>query len=96
MVFGDLALLRSEAADVDEVLGILDAYEESGEPFQKPWEYRRELVPVRQVDSGKWVHAWAYLYNWPLPSHTVKVLSGDYVKHLHDRGVDSFRSNRPC
>ena len=52
-------LLEPEA-----VLAALDDYEEAGESYAEPREYRRDRVMVK-LEDGKEMVAWCYLYNRP-------------------------------
>ncbi|MDX5408149.1 MAG: gamma-glutamylcyclotransferase [Chromatiaceae bacterium] len=56
----------------------LDKYEECGEGFAKPQEYRRELQQVT-LNSGESVSAWVYIYNRSV-EHLDLILSGDFLK----------------
>lgn len=46
----------------EQLLPLLDNYEECGEGFTQPQEYRRELQQVT-LESGDSVAAWVYVYN---------------------------------
>ena len=46
------------------VLPALDDYEEAGEVYPQPREYRREWTTV-EMENGIKVEAWCYLYNRP-------------------------------
>ena len=59
------------------LLPMLDKYEECGEGFAKPQEYRRELQQVT-LDSGESVSAWVYIYNRDI-SGLQRIQSGDFL-----------------
>ncbi len=59
------------------ILPVLDEYEECGEGFAEPQEYRRELQQVT-LDSGESVSAWVYIYNRDT-SALQQIQSGDFL-----------------
>jgi gamma-glutamylcyclotransferase (GGCT)/AIG2-like uncharacterized protein YtfP len=59
-VIGELYRLLTPQA----VLKALDDYEEAGEDYPEPREYRRCRVTVKQADGAELL-AWCYLYNRP-------------------------------
>ena len=72
-VVGELYQLLQPAI----ILPLLDQYEECGEGFVAPQEYRRELQPVT-LDSGECVSAWVYIYNRDT-SGLERISSGDFL-----------------
>ncbi len=64
-----------------EMLPNLDHYECVGPSFDKPNQYRRELIKVKQ--DNQLIDCWAYLYN--LPIEGIKVIaSGNYLKYFEE------------
>ena len=61
----------------DVLLPLLDNYEECGEGFAMPQEYRRELQSVK-LENGDSVVAWVYVYN-PNTSGLTQIHSGDFL-----------------
>ncbi|MBU1307953.1 MAG: gamma-glutamylcyclotransferase [Gammaproteobacteria bacterium] len=59
------------------LLPLLDQYEECGEGFPQPQEYRRELQQVT-LDSGASVNAWVYIYNRSTAGLRL-IASGDFL-----------------
>jgi len=74
-VVGEVYRLQS----AEELLLLLDEYEECSANFPEPREYRRQQVPVEFAD-GQRLTAWTYLYNRPV-SRLTPILSGDYVRY---------------
>ena len=71
-VIGELyRLLKPQA-----VLKALDDYEEAGENFPEPQEYRRCRVLVKKEDGAE-LFAWCYLYNRPTAGLKL-ITSGDW------------------
>lgn len=72
-VLGELYRMRRP----DELLTILDDYEECGEAFPEPREYVRrvETVTLREGESRE---AWVYRYNRPV-SKLERIVSGDFL-----------------
>jgi len=60
----------------EELLPVLDDYEECSRNFKKPWEYKRKKVSV-QIPGGKIVKCWIYIYNRPTDGLD-EIRSGDY------------------
>lgn len=60
-VFGTIVQLN----DTAKVLRVLDEYEELGDRFPQPHEYRREIVSVNS-ENGTVFSCWTYLYNRPV------------------------------
>lgn len=60
----------------DFILPILDEYEECGEKFPTPQEYRREKKQIYVTNEGM-VDAWVYIYNRDV-SHLRRIESGDF------------------
>lgn len=63
----------------EELLAVLDEYEGIGAPYEKPYEYERQMILVNAA-SGT-VSCWVYIYNWSLDGQVV-IPTGDYLKHL--------------
>lgn len=61
------------------LLPLLDEYEECGEGFAQPQEYRRELQQVT-LDNGASLSAWVYVYNRST-SGLKQIRSGDFLAH---------------
>ncbi|WP_166839092.1 gamma-glutamylcyclotransferase family protein [Rheinheimera pleomorphica] len=61
----------------------LDQYEECGDGFAKPQEYRRELQQVT-LDSGDSVSAWVYLYNRDTSALT-QIPCGDFLTTINQQ-----------
>lgn len=78
-VFGELYRLRK----TDSLLARLDDYEEAGDKYPEPQEYRRDLVTVTREDKTK-VIAWCYLYNRPTTGLR-QVTSGDWCEGVEDK-----------
>jgi len=74
-VYGNIFTLRTP----EKVFSILDEYEEVGEKFPFPNEYKRIKTTVYSMENGNFL-CWIYLYN-----HSVKnmprILSGDYLSY---------------
>lgn len=64
------------------ILPVLDEYEECGEGFAKPQEYRRELQQVT-LENGGSVSAWVYIYNRNT-SGLQQIQSGDFLADNKD------------
>jgi gamma-glutamylcyclotransferase (GGCT)/AIG2-like uncharacterized protein YtfP len=75
-VIGELYQLRQ----ADSLLATLDDYEEAGENYPQPREYRRCQVTVELEDKTKEV-AWCYLYNRPTAG-LQRIPSGDWCRRL--------------
>ena len=60
------------------LLPLLDNYEECGEGFAQPQEYRRELQQVT-LEDGASVSAWVYIYNRDT-SGLKLITSGDFLR----------------
>jgi gamma-glutamylcyclotransferase (GGCT)/AIG2-like uncharacterized protein YtfP len=73
-VFGELYRLTQPEALLRE----FDMYEACGEGFAEPTEYIRRILPVTLQD-GAAVHAWTYLYNWPV-AHLPRIASGRFLE----------------
>ena len=61
----------------EQLLPLLDNYEECGEGFAQPQEYRRELQQVT-LEDGASVSAWVYIYNRDT-SALQQIQSGDFL-----------------
>lgn len=72
-VHGEVYLLASNK----EVFAALDEYE--GE------EYRRELHSV-QLDGGKTIRCWVYVYNPEPDKNVIQIISGDYWAYIRNKG----------
>ena len=72
-VVGELYQLQQP----DIILPLLDQYEECGDGFAAPQEYRRELQQVT-LESGESVSAWVYIYNRDVSALT-QIPSGDFL-----------------
>lgn len=72
-----------EINDPQQVLPALDVYEEIGEQFPEPHEYKRVLIPVHMEDKSV-LDCWVYLYNRKATGRK-KVRSGDYREYLSDQ-----------
>ena len=78
-VIGELyQLLQAE-----QLLPLLDNYEECGEGFSQPQEYRRELQQVT-LENGSSVTAWVYVYNRDTLGLT-QIQSGDFLTTLYQQ-----------
>ncbi|APG28498.1 hypothetical protein A7E78_12000 [Syntrophotalea acetylenivorans] len=64
--------------EADSLLETLDDYEEAGENYPEPREYKRCRVTVEREDKTK-VVAWCYLYNRPTAGLR-SVVSGDWCE----------------
>ena len=62
----------------EQLLPLLDNYEECGEGFAQPQEYRRELQQVT-LEDGASVSAWVYIYNRDT-SGLKLITSGDFLR----------------
>ncbi|WP_445766002.1 gamma-glutamylcyclotransferase family protein [Rheinheimera sp.] len=65
----------------EQLLPLLDNYEECGPGFAQPQEYRRELQQVA-LEDGASVSAWVYIYNRDTSALT-QIPSGDFLNVLH-------------
>ncbi len=76
IVYGEAYVLKN----ANNVLTLLDEYEECSSAFPIPTEYLRSqrLVNLNHHDS---VVAWLYLYNRNT-SHLTQIPSGDFIKSL--------------
>ena len=74
-VFGTLLKLRTP----ETVFRVLDEYEEIGEQYPEPHEYRRVVIPVI-TESGEEKPCWIYLYNHPV-DNLEHIPSGDYISY---------------
>lgn len=82
-----LTMSETESADVHgevyklasnkEVFAALDEYE--GE------EYCRELHSV-QLDGGKIIRCWVYIYQPEPDKNVIQIISGDYLAYIRNRG----------
>lgn len=72
-VFGNIFKLN----DPQNVFSVLDDYEEVGEKYPFPNEYRREKVKVYSNCNEK-MDAWIYLFNHSVENLTL-ISSGDYL-----------------
>ncbi len=70
-VFGNIYKLHDE----EKVLSYLDKYEEIGEHFPAPYEYKREIITVYSPKEN--FKCWVYLYNHPT-HHLERIVSGYY------------------
>ena len=61
----------------EQLLPLLDSYEECGPGFSQPQEYRRELQQVT-LHNGESVSAWVYIYNRDTSGLT-RIASGDFL-----------------
>jgi gamma-glutamylcyclotransferase (GGCT)/AIG2-like uncharacterized protein YtfP len=75
-VVGELYRLHDVDPLGHDVLSNLDIYEGYGLDFPQPNEYVRQLVTVSH--DGQTIHAWMYVYNWPIDGH-IRVTSGDFL-----------------
>ena len=62
----------------EQVLTLLDDYEECSAQFTAPHEYLRQQVPVT-LATGEHVNAWVYLYN-RCCDNLVCIRSGDFLQ----------------
>ena len=67
----------------EQLLPLLDNYEECGPGFPQPQEYRRELQHV-MLESGASVIAWVYVYNRDT-SGLQQIPSGDFLTTMHQQ-----------
>ena len=67
----------------EQLLPLLDNYEECGPGFAEPQEYRRELQQV-MLESGASVIAWVYVYNRDT-SGLQQIPSGDFLTTMHQQ-----------
>lgn len=67
----------------EQLLALLDNYEECGPGFAEPQEYRRELQSVK-LENGDSVVAWVYVYNRDTSALT-QICSGDFIAALHQQ-----------
>lgn len=70
-VFGDVFALRDP-----DLLLTLDRYEGCGPDAADPPEYRRLKQSVT-LANGSQVHAWVYVYNWPV-DNLARIVSGRF------------------
>jgi gamma-glutamylcyclotransferase (GGCT)/AIG2-like uncharacterized protein YtfP len=62
--------------EVQKLLAALDAYEEAGDNFPSPNEYRRTKVRVYTLQNEE-ISAWLYVYNHPT-GHLEQIVSGEW------------------
>jgi len=67
----------------EQLLPLLDNYEECGPGFAQPQEYRRELQSV-VLESGASVSAWVYIYNRDTSGLTL-ITSGDFLSAINQQ-----------
>ena len=72
IVCGELYRIRR----TKPLLKLLDRYEECGEGFDEPHEYRREIIRVVGIKGC--AEAWAYIYNRSVATKR-RIKSGDYL-----------------
>lgn len=73
VVSGELFRLRNEDQMAD-----LDQYEGIGDSFEKPYEYKREIVTVK--DENDIIYkTWIYHYAWSVKNRN-RISSGDFLK----------------
>ncbi|PXF43818.1 putative gamma-glutamylcyclotransferase [Gracilariopsis chorda] len=72
-VIGDVFSVPDE-----NILEVLDEYEGIGGLYDRPYEYRRQLVRVQLGDAS--MSVWTYVYNWQ-PARFEWIDGGDYVAH---------------
>lgn len=71
-VLGDLFAMN----DPDNLLSILDDYEECATHFPEPHEYRRGIITVEMATGV--LEAWTYIYAWPVRPADV-IATGDFL-----------------
>ena len=64
-------------ASTEKVFAVLDEYE--GE------EYRRETHVV-QLESGKTVGCWVYVYKPEPDNNVIQIIGGDYLTYIRNKG----------
>ncbi len=74
-VVGDIFIIH----DAPHTFAVLDEYEEVGNHFPVPNEYKREEIIVYTHQEEK-LEAWVYLYNHPT-GQLSPIFSGDFLKH---------------
>ena len=67
----------------EQLLPLLDNYEECGVVFPQPQEYSRELQQV-MLENGSCVTAWVYVYNRDTSGLT-QIHSGDFLTAMHQQ-----------
>ena len=67
----------------EQLLPLLDNYEECGQGFAQPQEYRRELQQV-MLENGTRVNAWVYIYNRDTSGLTL-ITSGDFLSAINQQ-----------
>lgn len=77
-VFGNVFEVTSSFT---ELIQKLDEYEEVGEQFDYPNEYRRDKVTIHLEDQS--LECWAYLYNRDVNFKNL-IISGDYLGHQNN------------
>ena len=71
-VYGNIFELKNITA----TLGKLDEYEEVGDKYGKPNEYRREIIDIFYNDSV--IKCWVYLFNRDTKNYP-QIISGGYL-----------------
>ncbi len=74
-VYGNIFKLKNPG----KIFSVLDEYEEVGEKFPSPNEYRREKIKVYCYNNE--IEAWIYLYNHSVLNLSL-IPSGDYLDLL--------------
>ncbi len=63
-------------ASTEKVFAALDEYEGD--------EYRRELLEV-QLDGGKEIRCWVYIYKPELDKNVIQIIGGDYLAYIRNK-----------
>lgn len=67
----------------EQVLSLLDEYEECSDHFPPPHEYSRKKIEIITTE-GKKMSAWAYIYNRDV-SQLERIISGNYLAYLNKK-----------
>ncbi len=65
-----------QLALIEKVFAALDEYEGD--------EYRRELLKV-QLEGGKEIKCWVYVYEPELDKNVIQIIGGDYLAYIRNK-----------
>lgn len=74
-IYGEVYRLH----DAQQILAILDDYEECTPQHVQPTEYQRVLARIWSIDGRLLDPVWVYVYQWPI-ANKLRVISGDFMK----------------
>jgi gamma-glutamylcyclotransferase (GGCT)/AIG2-like uncharacterized protein YtfP len=74
-VYGEVYTI--ESSEFETIIEILDEYEEIGEAFTSPYEYKKEEVVVKMIDDST-IIATVYVYNFSI-ANLKNIASGKWT-----------------